>query len=313
MRLKLKPLLNTAAAVLIIMLNISVCSAWQNPDEIPPDESFHLLVSPTLSLYYGSANEYVFNYGHKISELNWDVKPLICAGVNAAAYVDKFSLTGSYSQAFNRSTGSMRDYDWDDSGTLTNYSKHDQTQGGCLFLDIAGGYSLVISDIFKMGLKIGYRYSHLVFFAENGYLRYKSNNWVQEPAYGYGVIYQQKYSIPYTGYILSATLPWFEIHSDFNYSFIGACSCKDSHLKTAVDYYDSMKYIQYFSAGLYISRSLLQNLKISGGADIQYIPLTKGDTYSVDTTSGNRSLTTRNTAGIMLRTVDVQIRLTAVL
>jgi outer membrane protease len=112
---------------IVLMLTISSnIYTWQNNYVLFEDNKLHLCVSPILAVKYGEVKEYVFGGGKKVSELDWDVKPLICVGIDAEVNYKKFYLKGSCSQAVNSNTGHIKDYDWDAStGKWTNYSKHD--------------------------------------------------------------------------------------------------------------------------------------------------------------------------------------------
>ena len=285
--------------------------AWQNLHEAPLESGLHFFVSPSLSMYYGTVYEYVFDGGQKISELDWDVKPLICAGLNVSAYYDNFSLLGNYSQAVNEKTGKIEDFDWDANGVFTNYSSHDETQNGSVFYNLAFGYSLPLKDFFSIGMFAGWRYADLQFSAQNGYLEYPPGS-ARQIVYGTGIIYEQKYSIPYLGIKMSIIFPFFEILGILNYSRWGSCEDKDSHIKRGLDFYDSIKDFEYFNAGCSINVPISERLKANAGINANYIPMSKGSSYVIDVATGTRTVSIADTSGIEMRMLDLQVCITAV-
>jgi len=40
------------------------------------DDSCKITVAPLISFLYGTINEYVFDEGKKVSQLDWDIKPM---------------------------------------------------------------------------------------------------------------------------------------------------------------------------------------------------------------------------------------------
>lgn len=97
-------------------------------------DSIKISVSPVIALIYGNINEYVFDDGKKVSQLDWDVKPMFLSGTGISVTYSGFNLTGGLLYAVNDSIGTIRDHDWNSStGEMTNYSKHAVKQRGSIF------------------------------------------------------------------------------------------------------------------------------------------------------------------------------------
>ena len=286
-------------------MNSASLYSWQNSCIPVTDNGFSFSLSPSFSAYYGSTSEYVFEDGKRISELKWDIKPFISPGISFCSSYMNFSVRGSYNQALNEKSGVIKDYDWDSEGNWTNYSKHGETQNGSMFMDISAGYSFVINKTISFCPSFGFRYAYLRFTAQNGQLQYPPGS-TPIKVYGTGIIYEQKYSIPYVGFSTSALLPWCTVIFTANYSCIGRCDDKDEHIERSIAFYDSIKHINYYNFGFHISRLISEKTNLSIGLNYNYIPLSKGDSYSVDLSSGTRTSTSSNSAGIRLESFDFQ-------
>ena len=86
---------------------------------------------------YGKIGEFVYNGRRKISELEWDLKPVIYAGSALSAYVNRrFLACIGYWSGVNDNTGDMEDTDWDNFGIKTRISHHNCSLIHARFFDV---------------------------------------------------------------------------------------------------------------------------------------------------------------------------------
>ena len=85
---------------------------------------FHFSLSPRFSVMFGELTEILYDSDEEIiSRLDWQQKPLLCAGFQTSLEFKNLILTGAFDYAFPVSTSYMYDYDWED-GVLYSCTKH---------------------------------------------------------------------------------------------------------------------------------------------------------------------------------------------
>jgi len=254
-------------------------------------------ISPGFSLLYGTVNEYVFINGRKGSELKWDVKPLVMAGTEIAYNHSNFDIKGSLLFAINEHTGKIKDYDWNDSGDLSHFSSHSVSQSGTLFYNMMLSYHLEINREFEFVPGFGIRFNRIQLTAEDGYLEYPPGS-PPVSTYGKGIIYEQRYLIPYSGGVLSYGGDVFKLSAGLFFSPFLYCNARDSHVKRDIDFYDSIKMGKYYNIRAYLEYSYSERVSLTLESAYTYIPLVKGDSYYIDLSSGSKSSIFKNGAGI---------------
>jgi outer membrane protease len=279
----------------ISILLFGLLVSYLNAEEVKPDSGF--TISPGFSFLYGTVYEYVFVDGRKASELKWDVKPLVMAGTEIAYNYSNLVINGSLLFAINERTGEIKDYDWDDSGNLSHFSSHSVSQSGSLFFNTSIAYHIEINKEFTFIPVIGNRFNRIQLTAEDGYLEYPPGS-PPVSVYGKGIIYEQRYLIPYVGGVLSYSGDIFVLSAGLYFSPFLYCNARDSHVKRDIDFYDSIKMGKYYNIYTSLEYFFSEKLSLTLRSSYTYIPLSKGDSYYVDLSDGSKSSSFKNSSGI---------------
>jgi hypothetical protein len=146
---------------------------------------------PLFGVRYGTVNEYVYEKNssgdyQKLSELDWDIKPVFIYGGKIALAWKSLQLSGYAAGAIPGNTGSMSDSDWqnitinDDADTKTNYSiSENSLVSGYTFEGILS-YSFPILKFFSAGPSAGISYTYYSTEARNGYGWYADKSTLKE-------------------------------------------------------------------------------------------------------------------------------------
>ena len=283
---------------LMLFISASVMAQVQNTD-------FSFSVSTALTLMYGNINEYVFDDKGKASELSWEMKPLLLVGTKITGIVGCFKLEGSLFYAINEDTGSIRDYDWNTStGVMTNYSKHNIKQRGSIFSDANISYMYCLNEKYFFFPGAGIKFNNIQLTAEDGYLEYPPGS-SREDVYGKGIIYEQKYLIPYFGAGVQYTEKQFNVSMSFYYSQFVRCNARDSHVKRDIDFYDEIKNGKFYNLKGDVALMITDRTSVSLNCGWTYIPLSKGSSCYIDLSTGEESQVFKNAGGIMVEYADV--------
>lgn len=278
--------------LLILTINISAMSQEESGSD------FSVSVSTALSFMYGNINEYVFDETGTVSRLDWDIKPLFLVGTKLSVSSGNLQIKSSLFYAVNEDTGSIKDYDWDTStGGMTNYSKHNVKQKGSVFTDTGISYKYKIDEKLSLIPAAGIMYNNIQLTAEGGYLEYPPGS-ARDPVYGKGIIYEQKYLIPYIGAGLRYDFGGLALGADFNYTAFLWCVARDSHVKRDIDFYDEIINASYYNINGDITYTVTERVSASVECGWTYIPESKGDSYYIDLSTGEKSLTSYNGGGI---------------
>jgi outer membrane protease len=204
--LSMPPRIKIAVTVLVLVQAASLCIAQQAADT---NWTFSTGTGPEL--LYGTAYEYVYDGSNKLSELDWDIKPLFSIGSTARAKIGNVELGIALSAGFPGRAGSMTDSDWMNVGYAnsdlkTNYSVSEAVAEHMTDLRLSLGYEYAISRVFGIKPFMGYRLIDLAWNAKGGWLQYADNIANPSPPYHsyttgpkeslYGLIstYEQAYS-----------------------------------------------------------------------------------------------------------------------
>lgn len=276
-----------------------------NAGEEKPNSGFS--ISPGFSLLYGTIYEYVFIDGRKGSELKWDIKPLMMAGTEIAYDYSNFEIKCSFFFPINEKTGKIKDYDWDESGDLSHFSSHSVSQSGTHFFNMILSYSLDINREFLFAPGIGIRINRIKLTAEDGYLEYPPGS-PPVKVYGKGVIYEQKYLIPYAGGILSYSGDRFKLSAGFYFSSLLYCNTRDSHVKRDIDFYDSINMGKYYNIQTSLEYLWTERVSLTLESTYTGVPLVKGDSYYIDLSNGSKSSIFKNGAGIKTEYIELTFK-----
>ncbi len=301
--------------LLIITSQSHLFSMHALPDYSTEESEKHASLT-SLSLHtgflYGAIGEYVYNGKYKLSELNWDVKPLFYIGNAVNVCLNNGFIAGfGYWSGLNKDMDSMEDIDWNYSGIKTSKSVHDCILMTARFFDAYAGYSFAIKTSHNLSIQLGYKYQQIILEARDGY---KDAYAESLPGYthmkisGVFVQYEQKCNIPYIG------MSWrFQFFKRFYSQLFGIygpyifCDVIDSHISNNLTFYDSFKGGNYISAGALFGWEINPFCLLSLCGSYTKILRFRGDTYSVETASGTRSMTYNNGAAMSLNAWEMEL------
>jgi outer membrane protease len=173
----------------LLIFSIGLMAQEQTVDKI----GFSLSLAPSVGLLYGYAEEIVY-YGKgsdgKISQLLWNMKPLIYSGVdinlNWLKPGNRWGLfaDGSFKFGFPMGTGIMEDRDWIGtnsngvwlSDVLTHYSVHDNKTDNAMLINAAMGLSFKIFEEYLLRTYIAYNYMEFSWTAKGGSFLYPAED-----------------------------------------------------------------------------------------------------------------------------------------
>jgi plasminogen activator len=188
-------------------------------DKAPDTWSFSL--GSGLGLMYGTAYEYVYDSsnGNTMSELDWDLKPLVSIAADAKAKYGKGELNLSFALGLPLKSGIMTDSDWMNEGTgypnvKTNYSESDAIVEHMADLCAALSYAFTLSNAFDLKPSIGFRYMNVKWSAKGGWLQYADESGSPPySSYTTGPIVPMSgklstYEQGYSGFVVGLTAEW---------------------------------------------------------------------------------------------------------
>lgn len=282
----------------------------------------------SLSYYteviYGESFEHVYYSDKLLSELIWDIKPILLLGLEASLEWKKgFSLNAESSFGLPAFSGLMKDSDWLnlelnlDTGK-THFSRHNAHLQYATILAIHAGWTFFPnvnnSREFSITPSLGFKYYSWKWDAQDGYIQHNSYlvngtypEWRESqeriPLYGVGISYLQTFYIPTIG-ISSSFSPVRTIQTKLGITFSPFVYSHntDWHFIPTVerDYHDSTIWIEwhdYLSGGLFFEPevsaiwSLSKNIQIFLNARKTNILGLRGLTSKKDPSKSNLSWT----------------------
>jgi outer membrane protease len=263
-------------------------------------------VVPVIGMLNGQADEIVYESprtDHYISELKWDLKPVFYAGLAADfGRNDIFAKHGfagslSFKFGFPQNAGNMVDRDWlyEDSNALTNYSRHDNYLNKAILADLSLGYSFPFFNFIALGICLDFSYMHFSWTASDGYYQYldsdKNGNILPGQTWnndipkkyleGKVLNYSQDWYIFSPGVFIKVRVSrLFSLEGNFNYSPFIRCDDRDDHLLTNKTYFDNLYDGHFFRGGGSITFSPINN-DLNFSLFLSYCSITgsRGDTY----------------------------------
>ncbi len=142
---------------------------------------FHLSVEPLFGMKYGELDEYVFlkecSYASdKLSELNWEIKPLLYTGAQVSGSYRAWELSLKGTVALPGKTGSMYDSDWLNiqytdaalASYQTNYSESDNYLNSNYTWALVAGYRFWLTPHFSLKSFFAFDYEYIDFTGTGG-------------------------------------------------------------------------------------------------------------------------------------------------
>jgi outer membrane protease len=206
---------------------------------------------------YGTAYELIYDVTKNskyTSELQWNIKPLLYAGLSFEYGPKEPSVTmGLYGSVdfkigLPMETGGMEDRDWltpaSTPGSLSLFSSHENKTYSAVIVDLEPGLSLPLGNNLSLKLYFGFSYAYFKFESTDGYTQYGDNNhsankdypyvpwnsnWPKVYISGLGIDYVQNWVIlkPGIGFVYSNK--YLAINASFSASPIVSCFSIDNH------------------------------------------------------------------------------------
>ena len=219
---------------------------------------------PQFGILYGQVLELVYpvdTKGELLSELIWDMKPVIYSGaVLDFGLRDIYSGPGffssvSFKAGFGGDSGVMEDRDWmsQENGELTHFSRHTNKTTEFFWVEVTAGASIPVKSYFYIKPLLGGSWIRFSFTARDGYLKY-----AREKISGSKTFFpidDNPYTAPITGECISYLQDWLMVTAglavgtkilhpfSFDFSFkispLTFTGSKDNHIlrkETFLDY-----------------------------------------------------------------------------
>ncbi len=291
-----------------------------NNSESIQQNNFKNSISLGIDELNGVAHEIVYNYGKKISHLEWNFKDVKMLTLDYGRQVTPdlgFNITYSNSIDGGSRKSSMVDSDWllnnyDDGDKYPNLwsdrSFHELNVQRIQKLDIKSHINLFNPDL---RFNLGYRYQRFKFHDyANNYIYSSDNDFRDEIGnFGWvrGVSYEQMFYVPYLGLELNKSFLddkfIFNIYS--NYTPIATAKDIDNHHMRGLEFTGNFKNVNFYNWGVGLSTKIYPDLYLGTNFDYTYYALTKGsltvkdyandESYNVadDESSGIKNKTTQ--------------------
>lgn len=143
-------------------------------------KNWTISLGTVFSAHAGKLGEYVYDENdnsRKMSELHWQLLPLLSLGENITARYKNFSLSFFANFLFPMKTGHMFDSDWLVSNDVKNcYSVHPLETSPSYSLGGGFSYTHPVSKNFSLAFDASLNFEHILFHAQNGYGWYGDKN-----------------------------------------------------------------------------------------------------------------------------------------
>lgn len=219
-----------------------------------------ITLSPFTEVFSGEAREHVYFNDKILSELVWDMKPMITAGLGVQMeWTDGLRIEADASAGFPVNTGAMEDSDWlnlltNGRNVKTTFSAHDADLEYSYLASVKAGWDIPLpfdslpftSEKIRVIPRIGFRYMTWKWNGKDGYVQHPDvpgspslpdgiyQDWNEgtpkSPAKGTVISYSQEYFIPTAG--ISVSVPvgtQFRLDFGFTGSLWVTCTGTDHH------------------------------------------------------------------------------------
>lgn len=271
------------------------------PDSCPPPiygSAFQMGVSVQFGIMQGLAREYAYDGDYRLSRLDWELGLMYYMGaVIGLRILESWHIAGGFWSGFSNRIGKVEDSDWlNYDGQKTNYSRHDNLLQRALFMDVNAGYTLELFEHLQIVFMFGCTERVVKMRAEDGYLEYPPGS-PRVPVYGPAITYRQRFRFPYTAIGMGYRGRLLVVSVYGYYSPLVSCEAIDNHHKRTppLDFHDSLKNGNYHAVMGTVSLNLY-SLCLSLQGLYSRIGEFRGETYSVDTSTGIKSAVSSNGA-----------------
>ena len=281
---------------IIILISVTL-------DAGPLPDSIHGSISVKTGIINGTIVEQVYDHEKKVSHLNWNIDCLSFINTGMTLdYRNVIYIQVEYNHALNRRLGIMDDSDYQQSdGEKIKYSRHNNILENAQSYSCKLWFQYAFYSFMSAGLGINYTYSRICFTAADGYLKYPPTA-DPELVYGPVIQYSQQYKIP--SLFIMTIFHLFQnlsLKTGVSYTPVTTCECIDFHVLREVQYNDSFKRITVLSPFSEIMYCMNDRIGFFLGFRYIYIPTKKGDTIIKDLSTGGKSETMNDCAGINIK------------
>ncbi len=259
-------------------------------------------ITPQFEIANGQITEYVFddeckNTDNKLSELDWQIKTLALFSIQGDFDIIKYiSLGMSGCFGVTQRSGFMQDSDWknsvvevwseDDPTERTDFSEHINRVNKYISYKFSLGGNIYLPLKIKLTPHATYKYDYIKFVACEGYGIYKQNDFkttdwkTAHP--GTIISYEQEINSFLLGLnVNSQTIPKTIINLNFDFSpSLTTLNAIDCHFTTGSAYLDNIKNVFMIDSDISARYCFTENHSAGLNYRIQYIPLSKGNTYN---------------------------------
>ncbi len=268
---------------------------------VPTRAEVSFSLDASVGLVEGTASEYAFYYPYdrkfKLSELTWDIKDVMMAGVHGSMeFARRFRLNLGVWSALTEGGGAMLDRDWnysdEDSAALkpndrnwTDESRHPDTSlDEGTIVDVNLSVMALRAGRFELRGIVGYKHETWNWSARGGTYVYSTEYYGSRdltgafPAGVEVIAYEQRYSIPYIGVGASWAIPAFQVESHLLFSPLVSASDSDYHALRGVLFEGDFSGGTYVGLGLNATWAFAPHWSATLGGEYQAIPEMTGDT-----------------------------------
>lgn len=300
----------SAFALCILAWPVSQLAAIQKTpaDIISESDQSRLRIQAgvTVAGLNGIINEFAYQNNQKISELNWDLMPLFLAGCNIKLlFFNRLSLNIGYYSGISAKSGMVDDTDWANN-IQTHYSNHNARLERAEIFDVNIGFSFFPAGNLFLTPFAGFSAYEFKVSAQDGYLLYPPA-YVKTDVYGTQMDYRQTYYIPYAGLSLQWNYNTVSVALSVTYTPFALCYALDNHFKRSLVFYDTAFFVHFVSAELDLRYRLKHGLSLIFSVAYETVPEQKSDTFSINTSTGARSSTINEGAGMSYSSVAVSL------
>jgi plasminogen activator len=261
-------------------------------------DGFSFSLDASVGLVEGTASEIVYYYPDgrklKLSELTWDLKDVVMAGVHGSVgYSRWLRLNLGVWSALTEGDGTMVDRDWNypesasaslqpNDSNWTHESRHPDTSlDSGTVVDLNLSVLALPAGPFSLRGIVGYKNDTWKWSARGGTYVYSSASFRDTTGAfpnGWQVIsYEQKYSIPYIGVAASWVWPAFQLESHLLYSPVVSVKDSDYHNLRGVLFESDFSGGTYVGLGLNAAWAFARHWLATLGVEYQSVSEITGD------------------------------------
>lgn len=246
-------------------------------------------VRASLGLLNGQAGEYVYDRGHTLSELLWDLSGLVMGGLQGSWRIGRhWSVNAGLWTALNRGDGEMTDTDWRLFGfdEWTDYSRSEVEVLTALAFDINIGFRLLTRRTFSLTAVAGYKQDEWEWTDSAQEFIYSEEGFRDVRGHFGGISaidYEQSFRIPYVGLQADGSAGTrFHWQVYLLGSTLASAEARDHHILRELHFEDSFKELTFIALGIAAGFDLKERLRLSAELHAQHIPESPGDGIIVE-------------------------------